>query len=226
MAKSERIGISWVSRWNLVEFFDTYVQSSIYPLERLTGVMRLLLNIKIEFYYILEVDLGLYNALVYDCGYDPNATLKSPYLLLRRHSLDQSIIVKSRILWERIMNAIYYLEEGVQLEDKVSGRRSKKGVFFRFVKDHPCWRFLEPYEARLEQYDSQFRTPEVHKHSVLVTELIGARTIELNDLLDLHNRALNNVWENLISIVGGGKTVSFSDLHFGADGFIDPKFLE
>ena len=46
-------------------------------------------------------------------------------------SFDQNLISKSRILWERLMNFIYFLYTGKELETK----NSKKVKFFRWARE-------------------------------------------------------------------------------------------
>jgi hypothetical protein len=215
-----------IRRWHLDRFLNTYISAGAYPAERLERLIYKLFDIKLQLYYILEVDLGLYNRLVYDRGYDKDNSLALPHVFLTRLSLDQSLIAKSRILWERIMNFVFYLENGDELEERVSGRRSKRKVFFEFTRGNLRWRFLEPYESVLQEYEDSYRTPEFHKGSVLRAELLGKRVIDPNKLLDLVNRSMNIVWENTISIVSGGKAQHFTDLHMSAEHTIDPRYLE
>ncbi len=125
---------------------------------------------------------------------------------------------------------VYYLETGDILDNKITKKRSKRAVFFRFVASTPRWRFLEPYETLLNEYEERFRTSEYHKNSVLRVELLGGRKVDPNALLSLLNKATTNVWPNLLSIVGGGKATSFNELHQQGEpedfGPIDPKYLE
>lgn len=153
--------VSPVRRWHLGKFLDTYMSAGSYPTERLERLIYKLFDIKLQLYYILEVDLGLYNRLVYDRGYDKDNSLALPHVFLTRLSLDQSLIAKSRILWERIMNFVFYLENGEELEEKVSGRRSKRKVFFDFSRGNLRWRFLEPYESVLQEYEDSYRAPRI-----------------------------------------------------------------
>lgn len=67
--------------------------------------------------------------------------------------------------------------------------------------------------------------PEFHKGSVLRAELLGKRIIDPNKLLDLVNRSMNVIWENTMSIIGGGQAQHFSDLHMSAEHTIDPRYL-
>lgn len=216
--------------WSLVVFLRTYLASGVYPDERLVRLMHNLFDLKLQLYYIMEVDLGQYNQLVYARGYDATAPYDKPHVLLTRLSLDQALIGKSRVLWERLMNLIYYLEKGEELEKKASGKRSKKKVFFKFVEDTPKWRFLEPYEQVIVDYDNAYRTPEFHTDSTLRANLLRGTVVEPRALHELLNRALNSIWGNLLAIVAGDKASTFTELHrvdprdFWSG--IDPKYLE
>lgn len=227
--KTHLLDMNIIRRWNLRDFLEIYLTSNNYPAERLEHVIHDLFDIKLQLYYLLEVDLGLYNKLVYDKGYAETHPSEVPHILLTRFSLDQSLISKSRILWERIMNFIYYLETGELLEQKVSTKKSKRKVFFDFVKATPKWRFFEPYEGELQKYEDSFRTPEFHKSSVLRAELFGNRVNDPNDLLKLVNRVLNVLWENITAIVSGKKPSHFTDLHSDPtdpNQMIDKRYLE
>ena len=124
------IGDSILKRWNLLEFYRLYTKGGIYPRTRIKKIIYYLFDIKIQLYYLLEVDFGLYNSLIYNLGCDNKNIRNFPHIQLIKFSLDQNAISKSRILWERIMNWVYYLETGEKLENKVSGRKSKKVAFF------------------------------------------------------------------------------------------------
>ncbi|MCI0428909.1 MAG: hypothetical protein L0Z46_12930 [Nitrospiraceae bacterium] len=215
-----------IPRWNLSNFLETYTRAGVYPPDRLERLVYQLFDIKLQLYYLLEIDIGLYNRLVHERGYDDkNPAASPPHVFLTRLSLDQALIGKSRILWERVMNFVYYLETGEDLDRKVSNRRSKKQLFFRFVESSARWRFLAPYGDVIEQYDSAYRTPEYHKSSVLRAELLGSISVDPGKLLELINKAINNLWENILSIVSGGKAISFNELHLDASGKIRAEYL-
>lgn len=220
------IGFSPVTKWNLVDFYHSYIEGATYPEDRLERVMYYLFDIKLQLYFLLEVDLGLYNRLVHDRGYDKAKPAEVPHIHLTRMSLDQGLIGKTRILWERIMNFVYYLEKGQRLENKVSGKKSKRREFFDFIASTNTWKFMEPYGALIQQYDDSFRTPEYHKSSVLRPELFGGTAIDPNKLLEPLNKAINNLWENTMAIIKGGRAYSFCELHLDENGNIKQEFLE
>ncbi len=213
-----------IRQWTMRDFLNRYVRSRRYPVQRLNRVLYDLLDVKLELYYVLEVDLNLYDRLVYHRGYNRANPLANPDLLLTRLSLDQSLIAKSRILWERIMNSVFHLETGERLENRVSRRKSKPSVFFEFVDENRHWRFLRPYADKLQEYDDAFRTAELHKSSVLRAEFLGKRQIHGDDLLDLIRLAMNAIWPNILEILAGGNPTYFTDLHRGPLGGIDERF--
>jgi hypothetical protein len=193
-----------VSRWNVVDFVESYVQGSCYPIERIAPVVDRVIDVKLQFILIM-IDLGLQNENVYAKARQ-GITLDSPVRLrLIKASLDQAIIGKNRVLWERVINLVYYLEEG----GEVSGNRSKKTAFAKWANDHSKWQWLQPFHSKLTKYDDTFRTPEYHKGSVLRAELLGRKSINPNDLVSPSNALVGVFWENLISIVKGGRAVRF-----------------
>lgn len=216
-----------VLRWDTRLLLKRYIESNSYPNERAAKFLFNVIDFKLQLYYVLESDVGLYNLLYEDelAKLGLSSMNPTPRLLLRRLSFDQNLIGKSRILWERLMNLIYYLEEGKELDGK-----SKKGKFFRWLRESADrkWLFMAPYEEVLVSYDQQFRTPEFHKGSVLRAELLGQKAIDVNDLLELVNRASNVIMENLTSILEGRWPTAFTDVHTLEDESyaIDPKYLE
>ncbi|MBI2777950.1 MAG: hypothetical protein HYX57_11910 [Chloroflexi bacterium] len=197
-----------VAQWNLPAFAESYVAGG-WPPERLGKVMAMLMDIKLELYYLIEVDLGLYNRLYHGpINADPGRA-ESPRLRLVRQSIDQSVIGKVRILWERIMRFIYYFEFGREPEGKSVQRR-----FFRDIPEsNPRWGWMAPYRAMIERYDEDFRTPEFHQGSKLRTELHGSPRLDANDLMAPLNHAVNTIWHNAMENVKHGTSFVFGGLH-------------
>jgi len=100
----------------------------VFPLDRLERVMNYLLDVELETYFIFDVDFGGYNRLAQQ-GFNSSDPANTPDLWLSRLYLEQSLIGKSRILWERHMNLILFLEIGVDLDKKLSKRSYKKTFF-------------------------------------------------------------------------------------------------
>lgn len=193
-----------LSKWNLQEFYRIYTKSKNYPSERINQIIYYLFDIKIQLYYLLEIDLGLYNRLIYNEGYNNKNIYEFPHIQLIKLSLDQNIISKSRILWERIMNFIYYLETGEKLENVISGRKSKTRVFFKFVSTTD-WQFLLDYKEYINWYDKNLRTPEFHKSSILRKHFLKGSEIKPEKVLGIVNIIMNAIWENGLEIIQGIK---------------------
>lgn len=187
-----------VIRMKIKEFYKLYLSNDENPKERIEKLVYLLFDIKIQLFFILELDMGLYNHLLYNVGFGDKDIQRNPYLLLRKLSLDQNIIVKSRILWERVMNFIYFLETGKGLEVK----RSKKRRFFEFI-DGGKWSYLLEYQDFINWFDDRLRTPEVHKSSVLRAHFQKSSTPSSDKVHCLANIIMNCVWTNLLDIIQG-----------------------
>lgn len=194
------LGAMPVNVWNLLALFDVYVERGL-PRERLGKFMECLMDYKLELYFVTEVDLGLTQQAVHLAGFDPKQPLARPRLLLMKLSLNQSIIGKVRILWERLMNAVYYLETGREL----SSKQSKRTKFFNRIRNVPHWKPLLDVEALLERYENTLRTPEFHSASVLRAELLGSKAIDPNELLVPLTPLLNGVWETMWAAITGAQ---------------------
>lgn len=186
-----------VLRFDILDFYQTYTQSDR-PQEYIGKLVHALFDIKPQMFYIGEVDMGLYNTILYSRGYDPDSP--TPYAAIKKLSLDQNVIVKSRILWERMMNfaSIYISGEEVT----VSSGKSKKGKFVKLVEGTP-WAFLKDYWKTLEWFDNTLRTPEVHSGSVLRKNLIHMDKEFDNSMLVLYNIAINLFYPNIMAIAAG-----------------------
>jgi hypothetical protein len=214
-------------RWKAGEFAARYQEGSVFPIERLGELVYQIMDISLQYYYVTEVDLGLQNSFYYGPLQAMGTAGPSPRMSLIKMSLDQSIIGKTRVLWERLMNLVYNLEFGKELDSAKPKSRSKKGFFFKEIREQGGfrWRWLLPYEKVIEDYDSKFRTAEFHKNSVLRSQFIGMKEIGPNDLLTLVNRFINVVWDNLLDIVSGKEPAHFTDLHMTGEHKIDPQYL-
>lgn len=191
-----------MSRISIREFAESYAEQTSYPHDRIETLVYLLFDFKIELFFILELDMGLYNHLIYNLGYDHSSIVDNPYILLRRLSLDQTVIFKSRILWERTMNFVYFLETGAELE--VSGSKSKKAKFFKSIEDSR-WSFLLDYRDYIDWFDDKLRTPEVHKASTLRKSFQHGSYPPSEKINAFTNVIMNVFWGNMLSIVKGNE---------------------
>ena len=207
--RASLIETSFVKVMDIGKFYDLYLGKSVYPQERIKRLIYQLFDIKVEMFYILELDIGLYNHLIYNIGFDNSNIDEFPYIALRKLSLDQTLIIKSRILWERVMNFIYYLETGEDLDKTIRGskKKSKKTHFFDFIKNTK-WSYLEEYKNYIEWFDNKLRTPEVHKGSILRKYFQIGLAAPDRKTLGLINIVNNSIWTNLLEIIQGGEPPS------------------
>lgn len=202
----------------VAELAAAYSLGGTYPPDRLAGMVDRAIDVKLQIYLAGEVIPGMMNDMYFDrLGLDPSAKdLVSPKLVLV--ALNQDLIAKSRILWDRIMGLVYFIETGKE-DIPRSRRRSAKATFFEMCESLPQWRWLIPYRPQIDYYDDRFRTPELHKRSALRAQLMSGDDLAAdgNSLLSLLNHALNVVWENITSIVAGGGVVVLGGVHISDD---------
>ena len=194
-----------------------YLSQSEYPEYRLVKTVYNLMDFKLQFFFITEVDERLYPSRSLLESTNPKI---AAYAELWELNVNQSLIGKSRVLWERLMNLVYYLETGRSLE----GRASKKAKFFKFVEGHDKWQFLAAYKDAVTTHDDGLRTPEYHKASVLRSVLMGNKKIEFSNYRELYGNLLNTFWENFSSITAGGKATHRTSVHLDEDGNLKDEY--
>jgi hypothetical protein len=194
----------------VLEFGDAFREGQVFPIERLPGAVQWAMDVKLQTYLTLLVG-GLVNEHYFGLVNDDPAQAELASVQLMVTSLHQDEIVKSRILWERIMGWVYQIETG----DDISVNRRVKRTFFAMCRDRPRWTCLAAYEPAVSAYDDSFRTPEVHKRSTLRARLMRGEdpTKIMNDLGTLVNLTMNGVWTNVESIVGGGGVRVLGGVH-------------
>lgn len=155
----------------------------------------------------IAFDSGLINHILYGDHAEDEAYQAQARVRLARMALQQSLIGRSRILWEKIFRWIYYIENGRDIEG-----RSIKKKFFDWASATPHWRFLEVYKALVEGFDQTYRTAEYHKNSVVRAHMLHGTTIDENELLKMVNAA-NPVPRNIVQIMREGWNNHLTDLH-------------
>ena len=195
---------SFVSRMNLEEFIDLYKKSK-YPNHCMQKLIEYLFDIKLELYYIQEVDLGLKNTQIHDVlkGRDIN---DFPHLVFKKASYDQNLILKSRILMEKVMKFIHYLEKG-----KEPSSASTRSEFFKLIKKKmfcKTWGDWIAYKKFIDKFDKKIRNKEVHNFS-WVRKMTFSGGIDGDVLLAIINLVQNMFWDNLLLILKTGESRGF-----------------
>ena len=85
--RASLIEISFVKLMYIGKFYDLYLGENVYPKERIKKLIYQLFDIEIEMFYIIELDIGLYNHLIYNVGFDNSNIDEFPYIALRTLSL-------------------------------------------------------------------------------------------------------------------------------------------
>lgn len=193
------------------KFVKAYRAGDVYPEERLSNLVYLFTDVRLQLRY-LEFDAANANESYYLPIHVNPELANDPRYKVRLMAIDQSVIGRSRIAWEKLMVALYYMETGKRELPKTSNR-SAKTAFFKWVETTETWAWLAPYASEVTEHDERYRTPEYHKHSVLRARIFDRQGPEPNDMMRLSNLTRNAIWPNILSIVGGGAPV-YSNIRY------------
>ena len=197
------------SQIDLEKFYRIYKAQQLYQQDNLEQLMNYVFDIKLEQYFI-EVDIASYNDRIY-LPHQNESVSENPRLQLVHLSIDQSIILKSRISWERFMNFIYYLEKDKSLGDEAYSRHlSNKTVFKNdIIKVINKWKFLEDHLRIIEKFDIILRNPETHSKSALTKYFMESTELDSDIILSVTSITLN-LWNAVILILEGGAVIKGS----------------
>ena len=188
---------SYLEQMDINAFYEVLVKNNAFPKCDPPILIHSLFDIKMQLFFILEIEMGKYN-LIYNEIRSFSEIRDKPLLALKKLSLDQNLIVKNRILWERVMNFIFYLIQGKKFE----GKKSKVTKFFEIIEDTK-WEYLKFYKPLVETLNDRWRTPEVHKGSVLKGLFLRGNLADHHEINEITNVVLNSFWPNLILISKG-----------------------
>jgi len=184
--------------WRLMDLLRAYQESRTYKQDRLPGVMDRLIDLKLQLYFVSHALPATVNAQVYLRGYSEGNPLDTPGLELARLCYTQAIINAGRILWERLMRLVYYLEMG---EDMPRYGSSREHFFSKVPHWSPRWDFMSEWNEVVRRFDESFRHRETHRESVLAKELLGDEPVDPDRVLELLTPLMNGVWPALLANV-------------------------
>jgi hypothetical protein len=126
-----------------------------------------LLDLKFKLYCLLEVDVPAYAAAIHRWGLQADDVSATPQGFIARLSEEVTLVIKSRAVWESVMNAVRLYATGrTAPTEKVTDEwgvtfRSKTARFFPWVQDDKAWASLATFQPLVDALE-QLRTPEVH----------------------------------------------------------------
>jgi hypothetical protein len=170
-------------RWSLLEFFDLYQRTEVYPLSRLPNLAYRIMDLKLQLYNSVQVMPAIHNHLFSDTEFTIKDPHRSPGLYLQHLCVMQALIGASRTLWDRLMSFVYYLEEG----HEPNGKSIRKKFFASIPRWENKWQAFAEWADRIDKYDRLYRTPELHKNSTLRASLFKAAAIDPNEIMPSSN---------------------------------------
>ena len=187
---------------DLKEFLESY-QKSKYCTDKEDITEKVILNlmdIKLEIFFIWEVEIGQYNSRVIDKVGSFEEIKENNYIYLVKLNLDQNMIYKTRVLWERIMNLVYLVGTQKLLETK----NSKKQKFKNFIKSNEEWNSMYNVVEKIEAIDNAFRTPETHKYSRIRSMFLNKEDMHADEFcMNLVEVFINETYPNILNILMG-----------------------
>lgn len=185
--------------WDLVDLFDSYQEAGAYPLSRLPGVTDRAIDLKLQLYFVAEVNMGVHNSLLYGKDFDLRSPQGKPGPHLVHLCLMQAWIGQMRVLWERLMTLVYFLEEG----QDPAGKSVRRRFFGSIEKWAGRWNVLAEWHSFISKYDELYRTPEYHNRSSMRKELFGHPSTDPNSITAPLSPVMNGFWDVLIANVKG-----------------------
>jgi hypothetical protein len=188
-----------VLAWDLRDLTDRYTSAGAYPAERLAGVLDRAIDLKLQYHFVMTT-LGIHNTVISQ-DFHIASPLDTPRDHLMHLSVMQSLIGQVRVLWERLMTLVYYLETGGDPRGK-----SVRRVFFGALGGWgERWTVLREWEPVVDDYDAEFRTPEYHNRSRMRRELFGGPVTDPNEIMALITPVMNGFWPVLCANVAGAR---------------------
>ena len=170
-----------------------------------------LLDLKFKLYCLLEVDLPAYAAAIRGWGLQPGDVSATPQGFAARLSEEVTLIIKSRAVWESVMNAVCWYATGRQARTvkatAASGASfaSKTRAFFPWVATQPQWASLATFKPLVTALD-QLRTPEVHSFSRVRADFTHQVLRPVGQCVELLQLVLRYVFNHITAVIALGRS--------------------
>jgi hypothetical protein len=192
--------------WNIEALVDLCILAGAPRPKFLTRFADYLLDLKFKLYCLLEVDVPIYAAAVARWGLNSDDPGSTPQGFVARLSEEVTLVIKSRAIWESVMNAVYWYETGrdaptKKVEDELGVTyNSKTAKFFPWVAEQQMWSSLatfEPLVANLEK----LRMAEVHRLSRVRANFTNLVMQPIDECIALLNCVLRYVFDHLVAAI-------------------------
>jgi hypothetical protein len=188
--------------WHLVrDFFEPYQAAGVYPIERLPGATYWLMDLKLEEHLLTNSLIPIHNTIVFGKeGFSLSNPRTHPETYLDHICITKAMIGQVRIVWERLMCLVYYLETGTNATRRGSVQRAFFGQIDSWGNR---WGPLKEWESEIRYYDENFRTPEFHNNSKLRAGIFKDKLPDPNSIITLLDPVKNGFWRLLVANVKG-----------------------
>lgn len=173
-----------------------------------------LLDLKFKLYCLLEVDVPAYAAAIRTWGFQADDVASTPQGFAARLSEEVTLIIKSRAVWESVMNAVYWYATGRQTPTvtvtEAGGEKfkSKTAMFFRWVIGQPEWASLSTFKPLVDDLE-HLRTPEVHKLSRVRADFTNLVLRPIDRCIELLRSVLRYVFDHIAAVIALRRGASY-----------------
>jgi hypothetical protein len=192
--------------WNIEAFAELCLSNGELKGKRLQRFVDHFLDLKFKLYMLAEVDVPTYAEAKKMWGLNRDRPSDTPHGFATQLSEEVTLIVKSRAMWESIMNLVYWYVTGKEIpgveavdEDGVS-YRSKQKRFFPWVAEQPLWTSMGSFEPLVSRLD-QLRTSEVHRFSRVRSNFTRMTLEPLDQCVELINAVLMYVLDQFVAAI-------------------------
>ena len=201
-------------QWDIEMLVSLCAAAEELPPEFLNRFASHLLDLKFKLYCLLEVDVPVYAAAIRSCGFQPDDVASTPQGFAVRLSEEVTLILKSRAVWESVMDAVYWYETRRQIRTVAmigtDGEkfRSKTARFFPWVADQPQWASLGTFKPLVDALD-ELRTPEVHMLSRARADFTNLVVRPINRCVELLGSVLAYVFDHIAAVIALGRPLPY-----------------
>jgi hypothetical protein len=192
--------------WNIEAFAALCLTHGQLKDRRLQRFIDHFLDLKFKLYMLAEVDVPTYAIAKELWGLDRERPGDKPHGFATQLSEEVTLIVKSRAIWESIMNLVYWYVTGKEIagvqavdEDGVS-YKSKQKKFFPWVVEQPLWMSLATFEPLVAELD-KLRTSEVHRFSRVRSNFTQVTLEPIEQCVELVNSVMTYILDQFVAAI-------------------------